>query len=119
MSTCPHCRKRLLRVRRTPFEKLLHSDMYSCSGCQRRVGARRPSLVFLFSKDARCIQCGSPSTVARLSKPDKVDSFTTNWLGRAPRFFGAALCRCSPCRVQFYDWRGVKQYSSAPVRPAK
>jgi uncharacterized protein with PIN domain len=110
MLTCPHCRKRLLRVRRTPLEKLLNSDMYACSGCRRRVGARRPSLVFLFSKYARCIQCGS-SEVARLAKPDRVDQFTTNWLGLAPRYFGAPLYRCSPCRVQFYDWRQVRQAS--------
>jgi hypothetical protein len=105
MPICPHCRKRLLRVRRTLLEKLLNSDMYACSGCRRRIGARRPSLVFLFSKHACCIQCGSASTIARLEKPDRVDQFTTNWLGRVPRLFGAPVYRCSPCRVQFYDWR--------------
>jgi len=115
MPTCPHCGKRLLRVRRTLFEKLLHSDIYVCSGCRKRVGARRPSVVFLFSKHARCIQCGS-SEVARLAKPDKVDSFTTNALGLAQRLVGAPVCRCSPCRVQFYDWRRIKQYSRTPVK---
>jgi hypothetical protein len=112
MPTCPHCGKRLLRVRRTLFEKLLHSDMYACSGCRKRVGALRPSLIFLLSKHARCILCGS-SEVARLAKADKVDSFTTDVLGLAQRLVGAPVCRCSPCRVQFYDWRRVRSSSSS------
>ena len=109
MPTCPHCRKRLLRVRRTLFEKLLHSDMYACSGCRRRIGARRSSLVFLFSKYARCIQCGSSSTIAQLAKPDRVDHFTTNRWGLVQGLFGAPVYRCSPCRIQFYDWRRLRQ----------
>jgi DNA-directed RNA polymerase subunit RPC12/RpoP len=118
MLTCPHCRKRVLRVRRTPFEKLLNSDVYACSGCRRRIGARRSSLVFLFSRYARCIECGSSSTIARLAKPDRVDRFSGSWLSRAPRFFGAPLYRCSPCRVQFYDWRQVRPDAPPAAQPA-
>jgi hypothetical protein len=106
MLTCPHCHRRLLHVRRTLFEKLWNTEMYACAGCRKRMGARRVSLLFLFSKCTRCIECGS-AEVARLVKPDRVDSFTTNPLGRVQRLLGAPVCRCSPCRVQFYDWRPV------------
>ena len=112
MLTCPHCRKHAPRVRRTLLEKLLNSDIYACSGCRRRVGLRRPSLIFLFSKHTRCIRCGS-FNVARLMKPDTVDEFTRNPLGLVQRWVGAPVRRCSPCRVQFYDWRGVLQHSKA------
>ena len=104
MLTCPHCHKRLLHVRRRPFEKLLYSDVYACSGCKKRIGARRASFIFLFSKHTRCIVCGSPQ-VARLAKPDRVNQFTTNRGGLVQRWVGAPVWRCSPCRVQFYDWR--------------
>ena len=107
MLTCPHCRKRLLHVRRRPVEKLLYSDMYACSACKKRVGARRASLLFLFSKHTRCIKCGS-SEVARLAKPDRVDQFTANRWGLVQRLLGAPVWRCSPCRIQFYDWRPAR-----------
>lgn len=108
MLTCPDCQKRVLLVRRTLPEKLWNVHMYACSGCRRRVGVLRPSLVFLFSRRTRCILCGSPD-VARLAKPDTVDEFTSNPLGRIQRCMGAPVWRCSPCRVQFYDWRRAVQ----------
>jgi DNA-directed RNA polymerase subunit RPC12/RpoP len=106
--TCPHCQKRLLHVHRRLYEKLFYSDIYICSSCGRRVGARRASQLFLFSTHARCIQCGS-FAVARLVKPDTVDPFTRNPLGRVQRFLGAPVYRCRPCRVQFYEWRPLRQ----------
>ncbi len=108
MLTCPHCKKRLLRVHRRLFEKLLYSDMYECSSCERRVGTVHRALYansrFLFSRYSRCVKCGSEA-VQRLAKRDKVDGFSNNPLAWAQLLAGAPVNRCSPCRLQYFDWR--------------
>ena len=97
-----------MRVHRTIVEKLVWSDMYQCSGCQRRVGTCHRALYaygrFLFSRYSRCIRCGSEA-VQRLNKRDKVDGFSQNPLALVQALTGAPVNRCSPCRLQFFDWR--------------
>jgi uncharacterized protein with PIN domain len=108
MSTCHHCGKRLVRVHRKQFEKFIWSDMYECVGCKRRAGVNHRALYvnghFLFSRYSRCIRCGSEA-VQRLKKRDKVDEFSKNPLALVQAILGAPVNRCSPCRLQFFDWR--------------
>jgi hypothetical protein len=98
----------MLRVHRTMLEKFVRSDMYECAGCRRRVGTYHRSLYaysrFLFSRYSRCIRCGSEA-VQRLKKRDKVDGFSQNPLALVQALTGAPINRCSPCRLQFFDWR--------------
>jgi hypothetical protein len=105
---CPHCKKRLSRVHRRFWERLLYSDMYACHGCVRRVGFfYRPLYVhyrFLFSRYSRCVQCGSDD-VQRLEKRDKVDGFATHPLAWIQLLLGAPVNRCGACRLQVFDWR--------------
>jgi hypothetical protein len=97
-----------MRVHRTPLEKFVWADMYECLKCNRRVGTYYSSLYgpwrFLFSRHSRCIRCGS-ETVQRLVKRDKVDHFSRNPLALIQAPTGAPVNRCSPCRLQFFDWR--------------
>jgi hypothetical protein len=82
--------------------------MYECPKCNRRVGSYyRPLYAhcrFLFSRHSRCIGCGSEA-VQRLAKRDKVDGFSKNPLALIQALTAAPVNRCSPCRVQFFDWR--------------
>jgi len=108
MHPCPVCKKRLVRVHRTALEKLWYSDMYSCSECEKRSGAFHRGLYatvrFIFSRYSHCIRCGSDA-VQRLAKRDKVDGFSNHPLAWAQVILGAPVNRCSPCRLQFFDWR--------------
>jgi hypothetical protein len=108
MTPCYHCGKHLIRVHRTAFEKLLWYDMYQCSECKHRQGSYHRGLYahfrFLFSRHSRCIRCGSEA-VQRLKKRDKVDGFSQNPLALMQILIGAPVNRCSPCRLQFFDWR--------------
>lgn len=107
MADCPHCRERFVQVRRKLWERVFYSDAFICKKCRRRVRALRGNLAYLFSSYARCVRCGSYG-VSRLMKPDRVDGFTRNPLGLVQRLLGAPVCRCSPCRLQFYDWRRLR-----------
>jgi hypothetical protein len=82
--------------------------MYECPKCNRRVGAYHNFLYshvrFLFARHSRCIRCGSEA-VQRLKKRDKVDGFSHNPLALVQAVTGAPVNRCSPCRLQFFDWR--------------
>ena len=108
MLPCRHCGKRLVRVHRRPLEKLVWSDMYECPNCNRRVGTYHRSFYahcrFLFSRHSHCIRCGSDA-VQRLKKRDKVDGFSQNPLALVQALIAAPVNRCSPCRLQFFDWR--------------
>ena len=108
MHSCPHCHKRLVRVHRGMLHKLFYTDMYICSGCTRRVGLWRSTLIFLFSRHSRCIQCGSHA-VHRVAKWDRVDRFTRNLLGLAQSLVGAPIFRCGGCRLQYLDWRHARE----------
>jgi len=112
MMPCSRCGKRLVRVHRTALEKWLWSDMYECADCKRREGTYHRSLYahcrFLFSWHSRCIRCGSEA-VQRLKKRDKVDGFSQNPLALIQVLVGAPVNRCSPCRLQFFDWRKPRE----------
>jgi len=43
--------------------------------------------------------------VQRLKQRDKVDGFSHDPLVRVQAVTGAPVNRCSPCRLQFVDWR--------------
>ena len=112
MLHCSRGGKRLVRVHRSVLEKLLWSDMYECSECKRREGTYHRYLYAhcrsLFSRHSRCIRCGSEA-VQRLKKRDKVDGFSQNPLALMQVLIGAPVNRCSPCRLQFFDWRKPRE----------
>ena len=112
MLHCSRCGKRLVRVHRSALEKLLWSEMYQCSDCNHREGSYHRHLYahwrFLFSCHSRCIRCGSEA-VQRLKKRDKVDGFSQNPLALMQVLVGAPVNRCSPCRLQFFDWRKPRE----------
>jgi len=115
MSPCHRCGKHFVRVHRSVLEKCLWSDMYRCSGCKRKQGYFHRYLYshyhFMFSRHSRCIRCGSEA-VDRLKKRDKVDSFSQNPLALMQVLIGAPVNRCSPCRLQFFDWRKPREGAS-------
>jgi hypothetical protein len=47
--------------------------------------------------------------VQRLKKRDKVDGFSQNPLALMQVLIGAPVNRCSPCRLQFFDWRKPRE----------
>ena len=98
----------MLRVHRRPWEKILYSEMYVCAACNLRAGEFHRALManfrFVFSRYSHCIRCGSEA-VQRLAKRDKVDGFSNHPLAWVQVLLGAPVNRCSPCRVQFFDWR--------------
>jgi hypothetical protein len=106
----------MVRVHRTVLEKWLWSDMFQCPGCKRREGSYHRYLYahwcFLFSRHSHCIRCGSDA-VQRLKKRDKVDGFSPNPLALMQAVVGAPVNRCSPCRIQFFDWRKPRE-AAAP-----
>jgi hypothetical protein len=108
MLTCSRCDQPLVRVHRTIFEKWLFAEMYKCSGCHRKTGSYHRYIYthwrFLSSRHSRCIRCGSEA-IDRLKKRDKVDDFSQNPLALIQALVGAPVNRCSPCRLQYFDWR--------------
>lgn len=106
-----------MRVHRNLLERWLWADMYECPGCKRRKGSYHRYLYahwcFLFSRHAHCIRCGS-AAVQRLKKRDKVDGFSQNPLALMQALVGAPVNRCSPCRLQFFDWRKPREGVTAP-----
>jgi hypothetical protein len=106
-----------VRVHRNVLEKFLWSSKYECSDCKRREGAYHRYIYahwrFLFSRHSRCIRCGSEA-VERLKKRDKVDGFSLNPLALIQVLTGAPVNRCSPCRLQFFDWRKPREGAITP-----
>ena len=106
-----------MRVHRNLLERWLWVDMYECPGCKRREGSYHRYLYahwcFLFSRHSHCIRCGS-GAVQRLKKRDKVDGFSRNPLALMQALVGAPVNRCSPCRLQFFDWRKPREGVTAP-----
>lgn len=110
-----------MRVHRALVQKFVWSDMYECPGCRRKHGIYHRSLYgtmrFLFSRHSRCIRCGAEA-IQRLQKRDKVDGFSRNPLALAQALIGAPINRCSPCRLQFFDWRKPRPEPRAVSSPA-
>ena len=112
MVKCPGCASKMVRAHRRFLEKAVYSDAFVCSRCKLRLGWYHPFLFFLlrqfrfvFSYYARCVRCGKQESVSRLEKRDKIDSVSKNPLALFQCLLGAPVNRCSPCRLQFYDWR--------------
>ena len=121
---CPDCGGGMSRTHRRRLEKAVYSDAYVCSRCKTRVGWYYPSLLFflvqfrfMFSWYSRCVRCGRQESVSRLEKRDHIDSVSKNPLALFQRLLWAPVHRCSPCRLQFYDWRPPRP-SSSTEKPA-
>ncbi len=95
--------------------RALYADTFRCRHCgfeSRRVRQGLGALVtFVFSRYSRCIQCGTLD-VQRLAKPDRVDWMSRHPLSLLMYVTGAPLNRCSPCRLQYHDWRPIVSKSA-------
>src|ERR1700693_4157808 len=116
---CRGCGGSMTRSHRRLLEKAVYSDAFACSRCKLRLGWHHPFLFFLlrqfrfvFSSYARCVRCGKQESVSRLEKRDYIDSVSKNPLALFQLLLGAPINRCSPCRLQFYDWRPPRPGSS-------
>jgi hypothetical protein len=115
---CPGCASKMVRAHRRLLEKAVYSDAFVCSRCKLRLGWYHPFLFsllkqfrFVFSCYARCVRCGKQESVSRLEKRDYIDSVSKHPLALFQRLLGAPINRCSPCRLQFYDWRPTRAVS--------
>ena len=123
---CPVCGGGMTRAHRRLPEKVVYSDAFTCSRCKVRLGWYHPFVFlilrqfrFVFSCYARCVRCGKQESISRLEKRDYIDSVSKNPLALFQRLLGAPINRCSPCRLQFYDWRRPRPGSSTgKVAPA-
>jgi transcription elongation factor Elf1 len=102
---CPHCRQaHLQRRKRTWAERLFLAAVFRCPACGRESSVSRTRVLPLLSLTARCPKCGS-AHLDRLRHPDPIDPLYGNPLSRVQQWLGAPLLYCSPCRLQFFDYR--------------
>ena len=117
---CSKCDHRLDRVHRKGLENLLYSDVYVCVKCHHRVGHNRAiealknQFAFIFSLYTRCPNCAGEDTLQRLKKRDRIDSRSKSPFAWIQRLLGAPIVRCFPCRLQYYDWRPLRQEWKKP-----
>ena len=112
---CPDCGYPMARKPRNFFQKLLYRAWFSCPACGTRViwyAPRREAVVnlcrFMFSRHSICPACGGDRP-KRLERRDLIDPVSKNPLARIQVLLGAPILRCSPCRLQYYDWRTLKK----------
>jgi hypothetical protein len=117
---CAKCDHSLDRVHRRGLEKLLYSDVYVCVKCRNRVGhnqlveALKRQFTFICSFYSRCPHCGCYDTIQRLKKRDRIDPRSKSPLAWIQGLLGAPIRRCFPCRIQYYDWRPLKEEWKKP-----
>jgi hypothetical protein len=92
------------------LERLTFRKVLRCAACRYRARQLRvpfeSELTFVFSRHTRCIRCGS-ARVRRLSDRDRIDSMSSHPLSLLLALTFAPIHHCSPCRLQYRDWRGV------------
>ena len=107
----------MTHVHRKRWQKPIFSDAFECPKCRAKLYRyKRPfslfyrQLSFIFSRYAVCARCGS-GQIRQLEKPDRLDPFTKTPLALLQRLLGAPIRKCSPCRLQYYDWRPIRPQS--------
>jgi hypothetical protein len=85
------------------WEKPIYSVIFTCRGCESRVGAKRNFFDY-FGGHAKCPRCGTEDLKKR-SKPDKIDKLIKTPISMLQSFAGGYLYHCGFCRIQFYDRR--------------
>ena len=116
---CSNCGRRLVRTRRTKFDRLMYRDAFECPHCRRRVKhlhtpevwSLAGTLTFILSPYTRCICCGSPN-VRRVPYRDRVDKLSRHPYSVLKGLLRAPLNKCDRCRIQYYDARSIQ-----PTRP--
>jgi hypothetical protein len=97
-----------MRGHRRAVQKLLYADVLRCMKCGYRLNRLHQvlhlNLAFLFSRDTRCIKCGT-TNVRRMTKRDRIDTVSRNLASQLLHLSGAPLNKCVACRLQYYDWR--------------
>jgi hypothetical protein len=61
---------------------------------------------FAFSRCTRCIECGS-ARVRQLESRDRIDRMSRHPASLLMALTLAPIYHCSPCRLQYRDWRPV------------
>lgn len=102
---CPVCKSNHLHRRHRSFaERLRYAAIYECEKCHCQDLESQLEHFPMLSPAARCPECGN--TALRVQPGlDPVDRLFRNPLSLLQKFLGAPLLYCSPCRLQFYDWR--------------
>jgi DNA-directed RNA polymerase subunit RPC12/RpoP len=104
---CHQCGKTLRRVQRTLLEKILFGSAYQCHDCGSRV--YDPNLLLIdFRKYASCPSCGTAKITPR-SSTDPIEKVYRSPFSFFRRKFGAKLYRCQYCRLQFHDFRELRE----------
>jgi len=108
MAKCFQCGSRLRRIHRTLTERFRYSAVYRCPECEEKRVEDQWFLFFL-GKVSRCPYCGT-HRLQKLRRIDHIDPMYRNPISYFQKFFGAELHRCSFCRLQFYDCRGIADF---------
>lgn len=107
---CPRCGTGLERVPRSSAERLIYRKVLACSACGYRMHERRVPFhslaVFVFSRYTHCIECRNPR-VRLLPRRDGIDRMSAHPLSLLFSLTLAPIYHCSPCRLQYHDWRRV------------
>jgi len=113
---CPTCGATLERVRRSLIGRLLFRKVQACGACGCRIREWRvpfeDALTFLFSRHTRCIECGS-ARVRCLATRDRIDRMSNHPFSVLCALGFAPIYHCSPCRLQYHDWRRADPAASA------
>jgi uncharacterized protein with PIN domain len=110
-NSCPRCGAAFARVRRSFVGRALFRKVQICSACGYREREWRvpfaSEAAFVFSRYTRCIECGG-YRVRRLSERDHIDRMSAHPLSLVFGVVLAPINHCSPCRLQYRDWRGIR-----------
>ena len=102
---CPICKSNHFHRRHRSFaERLRYAAIYECEKCHCLDLESHLEYFPMLSLVARCPECAN--TALRVQPClDPVDRLYRNPFSFFQKFLGAPLLFCSPCRLQFYDWR--------------
>jgi hypothetical protein len=110
MDECSRCGHRLVRIHRTPAQKIFFSEAYRCSHCRYPHRVVHPSLdvnlAFFASRYTCCVRCGNRG-VRPLKTRDLVERTSRHPVSQLFRLAGAPLRLCPLCRLQYNDWRPI------------
>lgn len=113
---CPHPSGCQVRVSRHWLQRIFYTEVYYCTDCGVRLGIHHRYLSVLFVKNVRfifsryshCVSCGSGAVDAGGS----IYLLSRNPFGWIQLLAAAPLRECSPCGLQFFDWRPARSLRS-------
>jgi hypothetical protein len=112
---CPVCKSNHFHRRHRLFaERLRYATIYECEKCHCLDRESHLEYFPLLSTVARCPECANTDLRVQ-PRLDPVDRQYRNPLSWLQKFLGAPLLCCSPCRLQFYDWRRCQKPQPHPA----